>query len=309
MPTPDPIITVRENCRKCYACVRNCPVKAIRVRQDHAEIIDERCIGCGKCVQVCSQKAKVMTDGIGQCRRLLDGPVKPVAVLGCSYPAFFQDIRSGQLVNSLKHLGFAEVHEGTSGVDLLHESLPALHRRQRPPTAHHQPLPDGGRPDRASLPAAAEKPCRRGLADGGDRPLHQAAFRHADSGRLLQRLPGRQVRNEPPTKPATPSTACSPTGNSRRCCTPPASIRAAWPRPPSTAAAPKPGGCCHPGRPVPGLRHSRQPPRSRVPGHRWRAERPGSHPRPGGRATSPRAWSTSASATGPASADRGATTA
>jgi hypothetical protein len=56
------------------------------------------------------------------CRQLLEGPVKPVAVLGCSYPAFFHDIRSGQLVNSLRHLGFAEVHEGTSGVDLLIES-------------------------------------------------------------------------------------------------------------------------------------------------------------------------------------------
>lgn len=119
---PSPIATVRENCRKCYACVRNCPVKAIRVRRDYAEVIDERCVGCGKCVQVCSQKAKAMTDGIGQCRQLLEGPVKPVAVLGCSYPAFFHDIRSGQLVNGLKHLGFAEVHEGTAGVDLLHDS-------------------------------------------------------------------------------------------------------------------------------------------------------------------------------------------
>ncbi len=122
MPTAGPITTIRENCRKCYACVRNCPVKAIRVCRDHAEVIAERCVGCGKCVQVCSQKARVMTDGIGPCRRLLDGPVKPVAVLGCSYPAFFHDIRSGQLANALKHLGFAEVHEGTAGVDLLHDS-------------------------------------------------------------------------------------------------------------------------------------------------------------------------------------------
>ena len=122
MSATGPITTIRENCRKCYACVRNCPVKAIRVRRDHAEVISERCIGCGKCVQVCSQKARIMTDGIDQCRRLLDGPDKPVAVLGCSYPAFFHDIRSGQLANALKHLGFAEVHEGTAGVDLLHDS-------------------------------------------------------------------------------------------------------------------------------------------------------------------------------------------
>jgi dissimilatory sulfite reductase (desulfoviridin) alpha/beta subunit len=43
----NPIITVKENCRKCYACVRNCPVKAIRVDKNHAEVISDRCIGCG----------------------------------------------------------------------------------------------------------------------------------------------------------------------------------------------------------------------------------------------------------------------
>ena len=123
VPTAGLIATVRDNCRKCYACVRNCPVKALRVRRDCAEVIDERCIGCGKCVEICSQQAKVMTDGIGQCRQLLLGPAKPVAVLGCSYPAFFHDIRSGQLVNALKHLGFSEVHEGTSGVDLLYDNF------------------------------------------------------------------------------------------------------------------------------------------------------------------------------------------
>ncbi|RMF42464.1 MAG: hypothetical protein D6751_12060, partial [Deltaproteobacteria bacterium] len=29
-----PITTDRDLCRKCYACVRNCPVKAIRVCED-----------------------------------------------------------------------------------------------------------------------------------------------------------------------------------------------------------------------------------------------------------------------------------
>ncbi|MHB8709146.1 MAG: [Fe-Fe] hydrogenase large subunit C-terminal domain-containing protein, partial [Desulfuromonadales bacterium] len=135
MPPSGPITTIRENCRKCYACVRNCPVKAIRVCRDHAEVIDERCIGCGKCVLGCSQKARVMADGIGECRQLLGGAIKPVAVLGCSYPAYFHDFRSGQLVNGLKHLGFAEVHEGTAGVDLLHASY-----RQAIESGNRQPL-------------------------------------------------------------------------------------------------------------------------------------------------------------------------
>ncbi|MDT8444009.1 MAG: sigma 54-interacting transcriptional regulator [Desulfuromonadales bacterium] len=116
------IITVKENCRKCYACVRNCPVKAISVHRDYAEVIDNRCIGCGKCIKSCSQKAKVIADHVGECRNLLAGDTPPIAILGCSHPAFFHDLRSGQLVTGLRRLGFAEVHEGAAGVDLLRDS-------------------------------------------------------------------------------------------------------------------------------------------------------------------------------------------
>ncbi len=116
------IITVKENCRKCYACVRNCPVKAIRVHRNYAEVINNRCIGCGNCIKSCSQKAKVIADHVEDCRQLLAGDNPPIAILGCSHPAFFHDLRSGQLVTGLRRLGFAEVHEGAAGVDLLRES-------------------------------------------------------------------------------------------------------------------------------------------------------------------------------------------
>ncbi len=117
-----PIITIKENCRKCYACVRNCPVKAIGVRSNYVEVISDRCIACGKCVQICSQKAKITTDHIEECRQFLAADKSPIAILGCSHPAFFNDIKSGQLVTGLRRLGFKEVHEGAAGVDLLRES-------------------------------------------------------------------------------------------------------------------------------------------------------------------------------------------
>lgn len=117
-----PITTVKENCRKCYACVRNCPVKAIRVHRNYAEVISDRCIGCGNCIKSCSQKAKVIADHVGECKRLLDSDNPPIAILGCSHPAFYHDLRSGQLVTGLRRLGFVEVHEGAAGVDLLRDS-------------------------------------------------------------------------------------------------------------------------------------------------------------------------------------------
>ena len=84
-----------------------------------AEVIDSRCIGCGKCVKVCSQQAKVIADSISVTKKFLAAGDDVVAVLGCSYPAFFNDVRPGQLASALKRLGFAEVHEGASGVDLI----------------------------------------------------------------------------------------------------------------------------------------------------------------------------------------------
>ena len=126
------ILTIKENCRKCYACVRNCPVKAIRVHRNHAEVIDDRCIGCGKCIKSCSQKAKVIADHVGACRHLLAADKPPVAILGCSHPAFFHDLRSGQLVTGLRRLGFAEVHEGAAGVDLLRDSYRTYLEKNRP---------------------------------------------------------------------------------------------------------------------------------------------------------------------------------
>ncbi|BCR04405.1 sigma-54-dependent Fis family transcriptional regulator [Desulfuromonas versatilis] len=121
-----PIKTVKERCRKCYSCVRNCPVKAIKVNQNWAEVIHERCIGCGKCIRVCSQQAKVIADCIEETQRLLGGQNDVVAVLGCSFPAFFNDVRPGQLVTGLKRLGFKEVHEGASGVELLVDEYAGL---------------------------------------------------------------------------------------------------------------------------------------------------------------------------------------
>ncbi len=115
----EPIITLTEKCRKCYSCVRSCPVKAIKVEKSYTEIIFERCIGCGNCLSNCPQHAKVVTDKVEVTEGLLASGRKVIAVLGCSFPAFFHSVSSGQLVAGLKKLGFAEVHEGAAGVELI----------------------------------------------------------------------------------------------------------------------------------------------------------------------------------------------
>ncbi len=45
-------------CKGCTNCIKRCPTEAIRVRDGHAIIKQERCIDCGECIRLCPYKAK-----------------------------------------------------------------------------------------------------------------------------------------------------------------------------------------------------------------------------------------------------------
>ena len=45
------VTTIPDRCRVCYTCVRECPAKAIKLVNGQAEVMHERCIGCGNCVR------------------------------------------------------------------------------------------------------------------------------------------------------------------------------------------------------------------------------------------------------------------
>jgi len=113
------VYTDREKCKGCYACVRNCPAKAIRVREGLAEVIMERCIDCGSCVQICLAKAKQVESDLGSVWKLLAGQQPVIALLSAPFPAAFPEAYPGQLVTALKKLGFSEVMEDSFGAELV----------------------------------------------------------------------------------------------------------------------------------------------------------------------------------------------
>jgi len=47
----------QEDCTGCGTCVEECPVGAISLVEEHAQIDMERCIRCGKCHDVCPEEA------------------------------------------------------------------------------------------------------------------------------------------------------------------------------------------------------------------------------------------------------------
>lgn len=95
------VTTVRERCRVCYTCVRECPAKAIRIIDGQAEIMGERCINCGNCVKICSQEAKNVVSTKNVMMDLLASGAVVAVCVAPSFPADFSDIEPGHFVGML----------------------------------------------------------------------------------------------------------------------------------------------------------------------------------------------------------------
>jgi signal transduction histidine kinase/iron only hydrogenase large subunit-like protein len=103
----------------CYTCVRECPVKAIRITEGQAQVVGERCIACGNCARICSQHAKILRSSIDDVYALLRSGEPIAACLAPSYPAEFVDVPYTQLVGMIRALGFRFVAEVSFGADLV----------------------------------------------------------------------------------------------------------------------------------------------------------------------------------------------
>lgn len=114
------VYTIKELCRTCYTCVRECPAKAIRIEGGQAEVIDDRCIACGNCTKVCSQGAKVFLKTGERVMKLLNNDLKVAAIVAPSFPAEFQELTDyRELIGMIRAIGFDYVLEVAFGADLV----------------------------------------------------------------------------------------------------------------------------------------------------------------------------------------------
>ncbi len=110
-----PIYTEKHECQDCYKCVRQCPVKAIKVQDAYATIVAEMCVFCGHCVSICPNAAKHVRNDLPRARQLVKLPTKVFVSLAPSWMTEFADIPEPQLIAALKRLGFAGVSETALG--------------------------------------------------------------------------------------------------------------------------------------------------------------------------------------------------
>jgi Na+-translocating ferredoxin:NAD+ oxidoreductase RNF subunit RnfB len=131
----EPLLKINnEKCIACYACVRACPVKAIKVTSDkiNPEIIQERCIGCGSCAAACGPDAIEIRNAKDDLMQMLKKNKKVSALVDPSIAGEFPDITDyRKFVQMLRTLGFDSVQEVAFGVDLVAREYRELFRRSK----------------------------------------------------------------------------------------------------------------------------------------------------------------------------------
>lgn len=106
-------------CKDCYKCIRNCPVKAIRYSDGRAEIIQSECILCGECVVTCPQRGDFVFSQIELIKRAIAEGRRVVASIA---PSFISDLDVGSIEGmraTLRKLGFYDAQETALGAEVV----------------------------------------------------------------------------------------------------------------------------------------------------------------------------------------------
>lgn len=109
----------KARCKDCYKCLRECPVKAIEVKDHQAKIIGDRCILCGRCTVVCPQNAKIVHSEKEAVEDLLLGGDSVIASVAPSFVSSFRLSHFGQMERVLSKLGFCFSEETAVGANAV----------------------------------------------------------------------------------------------------------------------------------------------------------------------------------------------
>lgn len=108
----------KANCKNCYKCLRACPVKAIKFKNEQAEIEEDRCIACGHCLSICPQNARQVLSDLDNVKYIVNLSTPVIVSIAPSFAGFF-DVEEGKVITALKKLGFSYVHETAYGAELV----------------------------------------------------------------------------------------------------------------------------------------------------------------------------------------------
>ncbi|MBO5196922.1 MAG: 4Fe-4S binding protein [Lachnospiraceae bacterium] len=102
-------------CKNCYKCVRVCEVKAIMVQNEQAQIMNDKCILCGHCLDACPQNAKTFISDLDRVKGYLRAGIPTIVSIAPAYLGVMKYNTPGQVISALLKLGFKEVRETAEG--------------------------------------------------------------------------------------------------------------------------------------------------------------------------------------------------
>lgn len=109
----------KAKCKDCYKCLRECPVKAIKIENHQAKIIKERCILCGKCTRICPQNAKSVHSSKEEVLELIKNNEKVIASVAPSFVSNFGIDDFSIMKIALCKIGFYDAQETSIGANVV----------------------------------------------------------------------------------------------------------------------------------------------------------------------------------------------
>ena len=107
--------TADSNCKNCYKCIRNCPIKALRMTDEQAHIIRDECILCGECYTICPQNAKQIRNDTYKVKEYIDAGREVIISLAPSYAAWYRGFTIADIEAAAKKIGFSACSETAKG--------------------------------------------------------------------------------------------------------------------------------------------------------------------------------------------------
>lgn len=109
----------KSNCKNCYKCIRNCPVKSISFSGTQAQIVEDECVLCGMCFVACPQNAKEIRNDVASAKALLQGDAPVYVSLAPSFAANYEGVSVASMRKALMQLGFAGAEETAIGATVV----------------------------------------------------------------------------------------------------------------------------------------------------------------------------------------------